>query len=815
MKHADIIGRMTLEEKASMCSGKDFWHTQDVERVGIPSIMMCDGPHGLRKQDGSGDHVGMGGSVPATCFPTACTTASSWDKELLKEMGNAIAEEALKEKISMVLGPGTNIKRSPLCGRNFEYFSEDPYLAGELAASMIGAMQARGIGSSLKHFACNNQETRRMTISSVVDERTLREIYLTAFETAVKKSQPWCIMNSYNRLNGTYMAENKRLLTDILRNEWGFKGIVETDWGAEDDRAEGLKAGQELEMPSSNGLNDAKIVAAVKNGSLDESVLDQAVDRILDFIDKTQPALQTEHAYNEIQHNDLARKIASQSAVLMKNEDNILPLSKTAKIALIGDMAKTARYQGAGSSLINPTMLDSALETMNNMRLRVTYAQGDDKKSDVPNKELIKEACEVAKDADVAVLYVGLTDQYDSEGMDRAHMHIPQSHITLIEEVAKVQKNVVVVLSGGSAVEMPWIDEVKGLLNIYLGGQASGSASVRLLFGEVNPSGKLAESYPYKLSDTSCYNNFPGSEVTVEYRESVYVGYRYYDSANIDVRFPFGFGLSYTTFEYSDLQIDKTSMNDDEELTVTVKVKNTGKVDGAEVVELYVKDVESTIFRPEKELKGFEKIFLKAGEEKIVGFKLSKRAFAYYNVNIHDWHVESGEFKILIGASSRDIRLEGSVTVNSTQPDAAVPDYRETAPEYYKADVQNVPDKSFAAILGGPIPSSKRPDGYKFDLNSTIEDLRTTKGGEKLYKKICKLAMKVMKVEDEKDKSFQMMMATMCQTPLRSMIAMSRTCFSEKMAWGLIDCCTGHKAKGIGKLLSGLPHLLGNIKKLL
>ncbi len=806
MQHPEILEKMTLEEKASLCSGFDYWHTAAVNHVGVPSIMLTDGPHGIRKrvEEKSKDEKMSLKGVPAICYPTACATACSWDPDLIYKMGEALGDECLKERVSVLLGPGTNIKRSPLCGRNFEYFSEDPYLAGEMAASFINGVQSKGIGTSLKHFAANNQETRRMTVNTVVDERALREIYLAPFETAVKKAQPWTIMAAYNRLNGTYCAENKWLLTDVLRNEWGYKGIVVTDWGAENDRVAGLLAGQELEMPSSDGEGNKQIVAAVKQGLVEESYLDELVDRLIDMALKGEKVLGN-YTYDAAAHHKLAREIAGQCMVLMKNDGNLLPLDKKAKITVIGEMAKKPRYQGAGSSLINPIQLDSAFETFVQMGVEFQYAPGYStaKKNKTSDDTFVAEAVSKAKGAEAVLLFIGLTDEFETEGNDRKHMHLPPLHDRLVNEVLKVNKNVIVVLSGGSSVEMPWADEVPAILNTFLTGQASGSAVCDVLFGDVNPCGKLAETYPYALSDNSSANYFPGTPVSVEYRESVYVGYRYYDKAQKAVRFPFGHGLSYTTFEYSDLKVSADKLQDTDTLTVSFTVKNTGDRDGAEVAELYVSDVESTIFRPEKELKGFKKVFLKAGEAKTVEITLDKRAFAYYNVNIHDWHVESGAFKILVGASSRDIRLETAVEVTSTVT-AEIPDYRETAPEYYTGDIKHVADASFTAVLGHEIPPSQRDKSLPLDYGNTIEDAADGKWGGRLHRMLVK-----MLGEDT------MAGAVAVQTPVKNFISMSFGLFSPQMADGLLLILNEDKfGKGMGKILKGVPHTLKNIGKL-
>lgn len=808
MKHGDIIAKMSLQQKAEFCSGKDFWHLQDNEELGLPSIMVCDGPHGLRKKKDKKEKGELMSSKPAVCFPTAVTTASSWNPELIQKMGEALAEECLEEKVSVLLGPGANIKRSPLCGRNFEYFSEDPFLAGRIGTAFVKGVQSKGVGTSLKHFASNNQETRRMTVDSVVDERTLREIYLAAFEPIVKEAQPWTVMNAYNRLNGTYCAEHKWLLNDVLREDWGFKGIVVTDWGANNDKVEGLKAGQDLEMPTSFGIAAAKIVEAVNAGELDEAVLDTCVDRILELILKSKENLQDYVADKEA-HHALARKIAGESMVLLKNNNNMLPLDKSKKIALIGEMAKNPRYQGAGSSLINPTQLDNSFDELTNEGVNLEYAAGYERKSDKPNEKLIAEAVEVAKNAEVAVVFIGLTESYETEGNDRSHINLPESHNALVDAVCAACEKVVVVLSGGCPVTMPWLDKVDAVLNAYLGGQAAGSAVVDILLGKVNPSGKLAETYPLALEDNPSNSNFPGSPITVEYREGIYVGYRYYDTAKKDVLFPFGYGMSYTAFEYSDVKLSADSIKDTDTLTVSFKVKNTGSVAGAETAQIYVKDTDTTIFRPEKELKGFKKVFLDAGEEKEVVITLDKRSFAFYNVNIHDWQVETGAFDILVGASSRDIKLTATVNVESTT-EAAVPDYKASAPAYYGADIVSVPDSQFEAVLGRPIPASERDPSVPLGINNTLEDSMTGKAGSK----ICKLIKKIMAMMPD-DGNKDMMEAMALQIPIRCMMSMSMGVFSEKMANGLLDILNDKGVfKGIGKILSGIGNALKNMKNL-
>ena len=657
-----ILKEMTLEEKASLCSGNDAWHTKPVERLDIPPIMVSDGPHGLRKV--KDDSALMNDAIEAICFPSACATACSFDRELVSSMGKALGQACKAEKVAVLLGPGCNIKRSPLCGRNFEYFSEDPYLASEIATAHIKGVQSMGVGTSLKHFACNNQETRRMTCSANMDERTFFEIYAAAFEGAVKNAKPYTIMCSYNRINNVYSSENKFLLTDVLREKWGYDGLVMSDWGAVNDRPEGIKAGLDLEMPSSHGVNDKKIVESVNNGTLDEKLVDQAVRNVLNLINKSEHAASDDAQWDKESQHQLARKIASECAVLLKNENSLLPLDKTKKIAFIGEFAKDPRYQGGGSSHINSSKITSALDAVKEY-CEVSYEQGYDNNTDTVDEEMIAKAVECAKQNDIAVIFAGLTDLYESEGFDRQHMRMPENQLVLIDRVSDVCKNVVVVLHNGSPIEMPFKDKVSSILEMYLGGQAVGGAVCDLLFGKVNPSGKLAETFPAKLADNPSYLSFPGEKDDVRYREGIFVGYRYYDFKDIEPLFPFGHGLSYTNFEYSDLKLSSNACSADDELTVSVVVKNTGKVDGKEVVQLYVSDKESSVIRPIRELKGFEKISLKAGESKKVMFKLDRRAFAFYCEPAHDWIVEEGDFEICIGSSSRDIRLTADVIVSS------------------------------------------------------------------------------------------------------------------------------------------------------
>lgn len=688
-----LVNELTLEEKASLCSGADFWHTKAIDRLNIPAAMVSDGPHGIRKQESLADHMGVAESIKAIGFPTASAMACSFDRDLLHKVGDALGEECVAEDLAVLLGPGINMKRSPICGRNFEYYSEDPVVAGELGAAFVNGVQEHGVGTSLKHFAANNQEWRRMSISAEIDERTLREIYLAAFETVVKKAQPWTIMCSYNRINGVYSCENDWLLNKVLRDEWGFEGLVMTDWGAMDERVPSLKAGLDLEMPDCHGETDKLIVKAVQSGELEESVLDTAVERILTMVDKYLTARKdidpasmvhplpssAERGYDVAAHHALARTTAEQSAVLLKNED-ILPLQKDKKIAFIGEFAKVPRIQGGGSSHINNTSVESALDAAGDS---VSYAQGFHIDEETTDETLLQEAITLAKESDVAVIFAGLPDSFESEGFDRTHLNMPANQNELIARISEVQPNVVVVLHSGSPIAMPWLDKVAGVLQMYLAGQASGGAAVNLLFGDATPCGKLAETFPLHLEDNPSYLNFPGNREKVCYQEGVFIGYRYYDKKKMDVLFPFGYGLSYTDFTYSNMKVTVNGKNaadvdvikETDEIVVSADITNTGNCDGAEIVQLYIKNPVVYEIRPEKELRDFAKVFLKAGETKTVTFTLNARAFSYYETRIHDWYAESGDYEILLASSSRDIRLQDTVSITGSKKIPFVADY--------------------------------------------------------------------------------------------------------------------------------------------
>lgn len=684
-----IIAKLSLEQKAKMCSGSSFWTLEPVEEAGIPAVTVTDGPCGLRKQLDVGDHLGLNASIKAVSYPTGSCVASSFDRELLRSLGETLGDECQAEDVAVILGPAANIKRSPLCGRNFEYFSEDPYITGELSASYINGVQSKNVGVSLKHFCANNQETRRLTSSSNMDERTLREIYLAGFEKAVKQSKPWTVMNSYNRLNGTYVGEDHRILTDILRDEWGFDGYVVSDWGAVNDRVAGIKAGSDLEMPGGGSINDNKILEAVKCGELKEEILDTALERILTVTAKYLENRDTEAKWDFEADHEFARKAAGESMVLLKN-DGILPLDKNKKIAFIGKYAAQPRFQGGGSSHVNSYKVTGAVEAAKDCN--ISYAQGFITEKDEVDDTLLAEAVEAAKNSDVAVLFVGLPDQLESEGFDRKNLDIPQCQVQLIDEVSKVQKNTVVIVHCGGSIVMPWLDKVGAVIYAYLGGEAVGLAECDILFGDVNPSGKLAETFLNKIEDSSAYLFYLGEKDNTDYREGIFVGYRYYDKKKTDVLFPFGYGISYTSFDYSDIKVSSSEINDTDSLTVTAKITNTGKVFGKEVVQLYVRNAAGSAIRPIRELKGFTKVALKPGETKEVCFKLDKRSFAYYNIETSDWLVETGVYGIEIGKSSREICLEASVKVIGT-----------------------------AAI------------NTKFSLNSTIGDVMSTPKGQAIF----------------------------------------------------------------------------------
>ena len=790
MKHADIIKQMTLEEKCYLFSGKDFWQTRSVVRLGVPNMTLSDGPHGIRKQAGEGDQLGLNPSLPATCFPTAATIANSWDPVLGEEIGRRLGEEAASQGVGVVLGPGLNVKRSPFCGRNFEYFSEDPYLAGKMAASYIRGIQTNGVSACPKHFAANSQELRRMASDSVMDERTLREIYLTGFEIAVKEGKAKSIMSSYNRINGTYANENEHLLQEILRDEWGFEGFVVSDWGGSNDHVEGVRAGSHLEMPTTGGDSDLELIDAVKSGRLSEELLDRRVDELLDVILSVTHAIEPLEGkpFDVDEHHALAAKASEQSIVLLKNEEGILPLKKGTKVAIIGEFAQKARYQGAGSSVVNPTKLDHAMDVIKDFDLDVSGFEPGYPRSGKGDPEMQAKAVELAKKADVVLLYIGLDEISEAEGLDRSHMKLAQSQVDLLDAVAAANPNVVAIMSAGSAVEMPWLPKCKALVHGYLCGQAGASSVLKVVMGEVNPSGKLAESYPIQYEDASSAPYFPSKERTAEYRESVFVGYRYYETANVPVLFPFGFGLSYTTFEYSDLKVtDKGA---------TFTLKNTGKMDGAEVAQLYVSKRDGGVFRPVKELKGFQKVSLKAGESKKVTIGLDDKAFRYFNVDTNKFEVEGGEYQVMIGASVADIKLSGTLAVQGTG--AASPYDKVKLAKYFNADIKDISDAEFEALLGHPIP-----DGHwsgTLDMNDAICQLYYAKSG--LARFAYKIMTNMLNKSIEKGEP-DLNITFIYNMPFRGIAKMAGGMCTMEMAEGILTIVNGHFFKGMGRVIGG------------
>lgn len=791
----ELTAQMTLKEKAALCAGTDFWHTHAIDRLGLPSVMVTDGPHGLRKQSSDSDHLGINASVPATCFPTAATTACSFDRDLLYEIGTALAQECIQEEVAVLLGPAANIKRSPLCGRNFEYISEDPFVTGETAASIINGIQSKNVGTSLKHYLANNQEKARLVSNSVIDERALREIYMAGFEAAIKEAQPWTVMCSYNRINGVYASDSKRFMTDVARGEWGYNSMVVTDWGALNDRISAVKAGVDLEMPGPNPNSDEEIIKAVQNGTLSEKLLDHCVERITAVI--LQSMKTTRASYDIPQHNDLARFAARESAVLLKL-GAALPASTGAKAAIIGELAKAPRYQGAGSSRIVPTCITSLCDAMTAVGRDYTYAAGYSTAQDTADPSLIQEAVAAARGKDVVFACVGLPDYYESEGFDRAHMRLPEAHNALMDALIETGVPVVAILYTGSPVELPWRDRVDSILLMGLPGQNGGSAACDLLYGDHSPSGRLAETWPLSLADTPCNAHF-GTGGNVEYRESIYVGYRYYDKAEKAVAYPFGYGLSYTSFAYSDIKLSKKLISDQEALTVTLTVTNTGTMRGKEVVQLYVAPPKSAVFKPVRELRGFAKIELEPKESKEVAFTLERRAFAYYNVNVSDWFVESGNYQIEIGASSRDIRLTDTVEIVSAQV-GTVPDYHSAAPAYYTLTGEpfDVPQAQFEALLGHPV--DPLPEIRPFSLNSTLSDIRVCWLGRMIYNGIQREINKMLNCDENADAAI-MLRAMLDDMPLRQITLSGPDGITRGKIIGLVDLLNGHVLRGLGKVL--------------
>lgn len=788
MKHPAILAKLTIEQKCALLSGKTTWQTQYYPKQGVPSAWLSDGPNGLRKQAGASDHLGLNPSEPATCFPTAATMANSWDPDLGEAVGRALGEETAAYRVNVLLGPGLNTKRSPLCGRSFEYFSEDPYLSGKMAAGYVRGIQANGVAACPKHFAVNSQELRRMASDSILDERTLRELYLTGFEIVVKEAHPKAIMSSYNKVNGVYANENEHLLLDILRKEWGFDGAVITDWGGSNDHVEGVKNGSTLEMPAP-GLGAArKLLKALDEGEISEHTIDTRVDELLDLVLSTDEAIQrTPRKFDEATHHQLAKKAAAESIVLLKNEKEILPLKHGKKIALIGDFAIKPRYQGAGSSMVNPTRVDSLKDAAETAGLNLVGCCAGYERSGKPNKAYLDEAVAQAKQADVVVLCIGLDESSESEGLDRSHIRIPAVQKQLLDAVAAVNPNVVAVVSAGSVIETDWVTKCKAVVHGYLGGQAGAGAMLDVLTGWQNPCGKLAETIPLNYEDTPAAHYFPGKKQNVEYREGLYIGYRYYETANKAVRYPFGYGLSYTTFAYSDIKVTADK--------VTFTITNTGSVDGAEIAQLYVSKPEAEIFRPAKELKGFAKVFLKAGESQTVTIPLDDKTFRYWNVQTNQWEVEGGSYQIQIGASVQDIRLTAEITLPGTG--APNPYSGKKLGHYCTANIQNVPDDEFETLLGHAIPVDKTA----IDRTMTLGELNHSRSP------LCWLIAGILNLlvrSGEKNGKPNLNILFQYNMPLRALAQMTGGVIGDETVDGLVLEAKGFWIIGLLRAIVGL-----------
>ncbi len=786
MRHEDLIRKMTLEEKCAFLSGKDVWHTHAIERLGIPAMMLSDGPSGLRKQAGEGDHLGLNASTKATNIPSASTIANGWSAEIAGRMGAIVGADARAQGVQVLLGPGLNTKRSSLCGRSFEYYSEDPYLAGKLAAGFIRGAQSNGVSACAKHFAANSQELLRMHSDSVMDERTLREMYLTNFEIAITEGQPRAVMTSYNRLNGTYTNENAHLY-DILRGEWGYDGMVVTDWGGSNSYVEGVRAGMNLEMPAAGDDSALQLLAAVKQGKISESLVDERVDQLLDVV-LTTTALQPVPAPSPEQQHAAVREAAEQCAVLLKNDGGLLPLDKNTKVAIIGDFAAHPRYQGAGSSMVNPHSVDETLPLSKKyFPNQVGYAQGFER-LDRENKAMAEEAIALARQADAVLLYIGLPEGFETEGLDRTHMRLPQNQISLIAELSRLNKPVAAVLSCGSAVEMPWLDQVQALLYGGLGGEAAADAMLRVLCGEAVPGGKLAETFPVEYGKTPVSRYYPGKEATAEYREGIYVGYRYFATAKQPVRFPFGYGLSYTTFEYSGLSVNESG--------ATFTVANTGSRDADEIAQLYVSLPGAKIFRPAIELKGFARVSLKAGEKKQITIPFDKYTFRYWNVQSGAFEVEGGLWEISIGASSEDIRLKATLQVKGTGKQNP---YANPAFDCYRtADLMNVPDASFQALISRKLPAHTWNKLQPLEINDTVRQLFYAKNP------IARFAYRILTgkvnkaIENGKP---DLNMLFIYNIPFRGMAKMMGGMVTTAMSEDILLMCNGHWHKGLGRLI--------------
>lgn len=790
----ELVSKMTLREKTGLLSGADNWRTKSIPRLSVPSIAVSDGPHGLRKE--VVDSKKSKHTEPATCFPTAAALACSFDRTLIRRVGAAIATECRAAGVSVILGPGMNIKRSPLCGRNFEYFSEDPVVAGELAGAYISGVQSEHVGTSMKHFALNNQELRRLTVDSVVDERAMFEIYLSGFERAIGIEQPWTVMCSYNRIKGVNASDNKWLLSDVLRTKFGYKGLVVSDWGAVFNRTEGVRAGLDLEMPFVGPYHDRQVERAVKNGALAEQAVDSCAARVVELALKGNKIPPT--TFDPKAHHMLAREAAAASAVLLKNERNLLPLKKNAQVAVIGGFAKFPRYQGAGSSKVVPLEMDCPLDELVRCGLDTEYSQGYSLENDVPDEALLDEASEIARGKDAVLLFIGLPDRYESEGFDRSGIEMPPSHIELVRRVHEVNPNVVVVLAGGSVIDMDWEANARSILMMYLGGQAAGGAIADLLTGAVCPGGKLAESWPLKLQDNPSYAYFPGYTRTVEYRESIFVGYRYYDTAKKAVRYPFGYGLSYTSFQYKNLLVSDKTLDMGESAVVSCDVTNTGSVAGAETVQLYVSHRSDIMFTAEQELKGFEKVFLQPGETKTVSFVLNRRDLCYYDVVAQDWRVEGGRYELRVASSSRNPQLSAAITAEPGVS-LSLPDHRSDAACYYDlSDGINVSDEAFTALLGRPIPPRTRQKDEPHTLNAMLEETQDSLVGRMLVSVGRRIASRLTNTDEVSGGIIEHVLFT---SPLRMMSMDGGV--SPRVVEGLVLMLNGKFFKGVWHMIAG------------
>ena len=791
LKHKELIAGLTLEQKCSLLTGMDFWQTEEIKGK-IPAAFLSDGPSGLRKQAKAADHLGLNPSIPAVCMPSSATVANSWDPELAYLVGKTIGEEASAAEVTLLLGPGVNMKRNPRCGRNFEYFSEDPYLAGKMAGGYIRGVQSNGIGSCIKHYAANNQEIRRMTSDSIVDERALREIYLEAFEIAIKESNPAAVMTSYYKLNGIYANENEHLLREILRNEWGYNGVVVSDWGGDNDRVAALKASSDLEMPTSGGETDAEVVAAVKEGKIAESYVDESVDRLLEMILKASENLKkASREFDKDAHHLTAQKVAEESIVLLKNNDHLLPLAAKTKVAIVGDFAKDARYQGAGSSVVNPLHVDQILDVIKEYPLSYVGFEPGFKRYGKKSQRLIDKAVKLAEKADVVLLFCGLDEVTEAEGMDRPNIRLPGNQRDLIAALYHTGKKVVLVMECGSVVEMPYVSRVDAIVHAYLSGEAGARAILNVITGKVNPSGKLAESVPFGYADCPSADHFGKSDRTIEYRESIFIGYRYYNSSGAYARIPFGYGLSYTKFAYRDLEITDKG--------VKFKVKNIGKVDGKEIAQLYVGKRHSFVFRPRIELKGFVKVALKAGEEKSVEIPFDEYTFRYFDISSKRFETEGGEYQIFVGSSSKDLLLDGVITKEGT---VSVGPYDvEKIRHYMKGEVREVPDAEFKEILGSDIPEKDlrfiKKHRIEVDYNTSVSDLRYAKGWTgRLTERVIRHLIGFLRWIGKRTTANTLVMGVY-YNPVRAFSRMTGAAISMAQLDGLIMMFNGHFFKGL------------------